>query len=379
MAIGVGLVATLWMLSGLVRNDNAETSESVSSGRTASQSGATGTPILPRVAIEKSSAQTMMREIVISARTQPNREVEVRAETDGRIVGLGAERGQALATNDHIANLDMRDRNVRLADARARVAQRELQYQAAIKLEGQQLISEVQIAEARAELVSARAALEQIELDLEYTNIVAPFDAFLDDRFVEIGDYVKSGDAIARLVDTDPLIVVGEVSEREVLAVERGSPGTAIIVNGEAVDGVVRYVAPVADENTRTFRVELAIPNPSGKLRAGMTAEMRLEAEQITAHSLSPALLTLDDAGTVGVKSVDDFGRVAFHPVEIVSSSERGILVTGLPLEVQIITVGQGFVMPGQAVEAVADPSAAGQPALEHSGTQPLTDTTPRS
>lgn len=376
MAIGVALAVTLWMLSGLGRDD---ASESASESQTASRGSADLDARRPRVTVQKSSARSITREIVVSARTEPNREVEVRAETDGRIVALGVERGHPVKADERIVSLDLRDRNARLAQARALIAQRELEHQAALRLNDRQLISEVQTAEAYANLVSARAALEQIELDVRYTNVAAPFDAVVDERFVEIGDYVSSGDSIARLVDTDPLIVVGEVSEREVLSIETGSRGTARLINGQQVDGQIRYLAPVADTNTRTFRVELAVPNPGGNLRAGMTAEMRLDAEQITAHSLSPALLTLDDTGVVGIKSVDDLGIVTFHPVEIVSSSGEGVLVTGLPEELQIITVGQGFVTPGQRVEPVFDPALSRQPNIEHTGTQRTDDTTPRS
>lgn len=379
MALGVALVVTVWMLSGLGRDDASAPLASEDGARRALPSDTESASPATRVTVEKSSARTLTREIVVSARTEPNREVEVRAETDGRIVGLGAERGRPVEADALIARLDLRDRNARLEQARALIAQRELEYEAAQRLEDERLISQVQIAEARANLVSARAALEQIELDLRHTNVAAPFDAVIDERFVEIGDYVSSGDSIARLVDTDPLIVVGEVSEREVLSIGIGSQGTARLVNGQHVEGSIRYLAPVADTNTRTFRVELAVPNPGGSLRAGMTAEMRLDAEEITAHSLSPALLTLDDEGIVGVKSVDELGRVAFHPVEIVSSSNDGVLVTGLPDELQIITVGQGFVTPGQRVEAVTDPALSRQPEMDHTGTQRAEQDTPRS
>ena len=111
-----------------------------------------------------------------------------------------------------------------------------------------------------------------------YTTIDAPFDAVLQDRSVEIGDYVQSGDAVAFVVDTDPMIVVGEVNEREVHSLAVGNPGTARLVDNTTVEGTIRYLAPVADENTRTFRVELAVPNPDGTLRAGMTAELKLSA-----------------------------------------------------------------------------------------------------
>ena len=353
MAGGVALAVTLWMLSGYIGNDSEPAAGSI-----VDSPRETSAPMA--VTVRQSVARTITREIIVSARTEPNRAVELRAETNGRVVALGAERGSPVAHNELIANLDLRDREARLDEAEALIAQRELQYEAAMQLEGRQLASGVQIAEARANLISARAQLEQIRIDLRHTRIVAPFDAILDERSVEIGDYVGSGDAIARLVDTDPLLIVGEVSERDVAELGVGNPGYARLVTGQTVEGRVRYLAPVAAASTRTFRIELAVPNPGGVLRAGMTAEMRLAADEITAHFLTAALLTLDDAGNIGVKSVDEFNRVKFYPVEIVSSSTDGVAVTGLPDELSLITIGQGFVNPEQIVTPVPDPTGEG-------------------
>jgi multidrug efflux system membrane fusion protein len=299
-----------------------------------------------------------MREIVVSARTEPNRSVELRAETAGRVVELGAERGRVVAAGEVIVALDMRERNARLEEAKANVAHMQLQYDGARKLKTQQFVSETHIAEALARVAAAQAALEAIEIDIAHTKLVAPFDAVLQERSVELGDYVNSGDTVAQLVDTDPLIVVGEISERDVPQVQVGGIGYVQLVNGERLEGRVRYVAPVADASTRTFRVELAVANPDAGLRAGVTAEMRLSTTEITAHVLSPALLTLADDGTVGVKTVGAGDRVEFHPIQIVGSSAAGITVSGLPETVRLITVGQGFVKPGEIVEPVLDTSA---------------------
>jgi multidrug efflux system membrane fusion protein len=255
----------------------------------------------------------------------------------------------------------MRDRAARLEEAEALIIQTQLQYEAAERLRGQQFVSEAQIAEAKARLVGAEAEKQTILDDIDYTTIEAPFDGVLQERTVEIGDYVQSGDTVAFIVDTDPMIVVGEVNEREVHSLGIGNSGSARLVDGTTVDGTIRYLAPVADESTRTFRVELAVPNPEGNLRAGITAELKLSAEEITAHTLSASALALADDGTVGVKAVDEQNRVHFHPVEIVSTSPDGILVTGLHREVGIISLGQGFVIEGQLVEAVSDPEAVSQ------------------
>ncbi|HEY7673455.1 MAG TPA: efflux RND transporter periplasmic adaptor subunit [Gammaproteobacteria bacterium] len=360
VAGGVTLAVAIWMLSGLLAEDpaNPATRSTVRSDDAAEG----GNPERrPRVLVQRSSARTVRREILVSARTEPNRQVELRAETDGAVIALGIERGAKVETGQRIVSLDMRDRAARLEEAEALIVQMQLQYEAAERLRGQQFVSEAQIAEAKARLVGAEAAKQRILADIDYTTIEAPFDGVLQERSVEVGDYVQSGDIVAFLVDTDPMIVVGEVNEREVHSLAVGNPGAARLVDDTTVEGTIRYLAPVADENTRTFRVELAVPNPDGNFRAGMTAELRLSAEEITAHSLSASALALADDGTVGVKAVDENNRVRFYPVEIVSTSPEGISVTGLPRELGIISLGQGFVVEGQIVEAVSDREAMSQ------------------
>jgi multidrug efflux system membrane fusion protein len=356
MAVAIALAVSLWMLSGLGGDPSA--TNSPSSVR-AGSGGSSDNPERPtRVVVQHSVARTITRAVSGAGRTEPNRRVELRAETDGSVVAIGAERGARVSAGQPIVELDMRDRESQLAEADALIEQMRLQYEGAERLRGESFVSDAQIAEARARLVSAEAAKERILDDIAYTTVDAPFDAVLQDRTVEIGDYVQAGDTVAELVDIDPMIVVGDVNEREVYNLGIGSPGLARLANGTLVQGTVRYLAPVADETTRTFRIELAVPNADGNLRAGVTAELRLDADEITAHSLSPALLALADDGAVGVKAVDDDNRVRFYPVEIVDSSAEGMSVTGLPRALRIISVGQGFVSEGNLVEPVMDPAA---------------------
>ena len=209
-------------------------------------------------------------------------------------------------------------------------------------------------------MVGARAALEQIELEVANTTLVAPFDAVLQERDVEVGDYVSSGDRIAQLVDTDPIIVVGEVSERQIHELAVGNTGHAKLVSGQPIEGKVRYVAPVAEPSTRTFRVELAVPNADRRACApGMTAELRVATDDVTVHVLSPALLSLDETGAVGVKSVDaqQSGRVP-PGRDRRARATRASRSAGLPDGVQLIIVGHGFVRTGDLVDPVDDAAA---------------------
>ena len=177
----------------------------------------------------------------------------------------------------------------------------------------------------------------------------------LQDRQVEVGDFVKLGDPVAAIVDDRTLIVSASIAEYEAHFVRKGGPGSAKLATGQSVSGTIRYIAPVANEATRTFDVELEIGNADGALRAGMTAELIIPAETIYAHKISPSLLTLDDEGNLGVKIVNVSGMVEFHSADIAMSSSEGVWIAGLPYSATIITVGQGFVNEGIVVDAIPE------------------------
>ena len=233
--------------------------------------------------------------------------------------------------------------------------QREVEYAARERLESSSYVSEAQLQEAVALLETAKAELTRARLDLSYMTIRAPFAGALQSRAVEIGDFVSRGDPIATYVDNRTLIVSANVSEFDAQAVEVGEAAEARLATGELVRGRIRYVAPVADEATRTFAVELEVDNSDGRLRAGGTAELRIPAETVLAHRVAPSLLTLDDAGNVGVKIVNELGQVEFVVADIALSSNDGVWLAGLPETATIITVGQGYVTPGTRVTAVPE------------------------
>ena len=304
-----------------------------------------------RVAVLR--AEPVSRTIVLHGRTEPARAVTMRAELDGRVVAIGVERGARVAAGDEVARLDPRDLEARRREARALIRQRELEFDAARELSARNYQTESALAAAEAGLEAARAMLARVEVDLANTRLLAPFAGRLDQRMVEIGDYVNDGNPIGRILQADPILVVGHVTQQNRHRVGLGGAGEARLITGETVSGHVRYVAAESDETTRTFRVELEVPNPDGALLSGVSAEIRIPTAALAAHLVSPALLALDAKGRLGIKGVGNDGVVAFHPVEIVRADDGGIWISGLPDPVRVITVGHGFVHPGQRVEAV--------------------------
>ena len=197
-----------------------------------------------------------------------------------------------------------------------------------------------------------------MEQEIDDTELRAPFDGIVEHCHVDIVDYVKEGAAVATVVDQDPYLVIGYVSEKEVGKLSLADRGTATLITGETLSGQIRYIASMAEPQTRTFRIELEVPNPNESLRDGVTAELRVRVETIAAHFVSPAVLTLDDDGVVGVRLLDDDDRVVFHHADIVGDSAGGVWLASLPETVRLITVGQEFVRDGDVVEAAGEADA---------------------
>ena len=346
ISAGIAVAIALWLATG-------QLGEADSAATTSAETPVDTT--LTSVRVRAQVAEEVTRTITVNGRTAPARVVEINAETDGRVVAVGVERGERLDSGEIIVTLDERDRTARLSQAVATVKQRELEFAAREQLQNESYVSEAQLQEAAALLEAAKAELARAELDISYMTIRAPFDGALQDRMVEIGDFVSSGDPVATFVDERRLIISADVSEFDAHHVARGKAGQARLATGQLVEGLIRYVAPVADEATRTFRVELEVDNRDAEYRGGMTAELMIPAETVFAHRISPSLLTLDDEGNLGLKTVNESGEVEFHVADIAMSSPEGVWIAGLPHSASIITVGQGFVNPGSAVNAVPE------------------------
>jgi len=348
-AVLLAIGATAWVASGQFGESGAEPqAQKPPADLTALEQA-------PLVRVRPSRAEQHAVIDLLRGRTEANRLVEIRSETDGRIVELTVEDGTRVTAGDVIAKLAPGDRPARLAEAKALLAQRKIEHEADRKLSQKGFRAETQVAATQASLEAAEAAVKIAEVELSYTTIRAPFDGVVDQGMVELGDFVDRADPIAQLVELDPMLIVTQVNERDVQRLTLGTPGQARLMTGETVAGHIRHISAVADEATRTFRVELEVPNPERKIAAGMTAEIALPLSEVKAHRVSPAVLTLSDAGDIGVKTVDADSRVVFHPVKIVDTDAEGMWITGLPDEATLITVGQEYVGDGDVVRGVSE------------------------
>ena len=348
IAGGILAVLVLWLLSGLVfRNDNDADNAESSAGK-----------ILFSVRVRMQRAQPVIREIMVYGRTAPARTITLKAETSGRIKAVGAARGSRVKAGDLIVRIEMRDREAVREQARALVAQRQLEYDASMDLSSKGYQAESQLAGALTLLKTAEAQLVRIDLDIEHTKILSPIDGVFSERVVEVGDFVDVGEVVGILLELDPLIITGEVTEREIKRISVGQIGHGTLATGDVVQGIIRFISSASDPESRTFTVEIEVSNPESRLPAGVTTEILVPGETISAHLVSPALLSLNDAGDLGIKIVDVHDIVRFIPASLVKAESSGLWLAGLPDEARIITVGQGFARPGDKVKVVMESSS---------------------
>ncbi len=308
-----------------------------------------------RVRVADIAAADFTQELTLRGHTQASRKVVLKAEVDGRVMDTPVEKGARVEKGAVICALETRARDQELAEARARLEQRRLEYEAAKALAAAGHRSRTALAQAKAALAAARAEVRRKELAVANTRIRAPFDGVVVDRPAEIGDYLAVGGVCAELAAFDPLLVIASVPEADVAHVAAGKPAQVRFLDGGTAQGRVRFVAPAADPATRTFRIEIALRNPDGRLRDGLTATAVLPLKTVKAHRIPPSVLVLGPEGRIGVRAVDDKGVVRFHPVTILQDAGRAIWVGGLPDRLRLITVGQDFVRAGETVEAVPD------------------------
>ena len=203
---------------------------------------------------------------------------------------------------------------------------------------------------ARAQIQSAAAAVAAAEREMDNLVITAPFAGLLESDAAELGSLMQPGTPCATIIQLDPIKLVGFVPETDVSKVTLGAMAGARLTDGREVRGEVTFLSRSADENTRTFRVEITVPNGDMTISDGQTAEILIASEGRSAHLIPQSALTLDDEGRIGVRAIGESNIAAFMPVTVLRDTVEGVWVTDLPEQVDIITVGQEFVIDGVTV-----------------------------
>ena len=308
---------------------------------------------IPSVQVRRIRASLHPDVIELYGQSRANREVSLKAETLGLVSEIFVAEGQRVKKGQTVCRQDLNARQALVDQAKANIRKIETDLNAARTLAEKGFQSSTQVTGFEAQLDGARAALKQAEIEADNINIRAPFSGIWERQDAQIGDYLSPGMSCGLLVDLSPLKVNAQLTESQIGRVSIGSLASVTLATGETLEGKVVFAEAKADPATRTFRTEIQVPNADYSLKAGVTATVRLISGETLAQQVPANILTLNNAGTVGIRYVDESNIVRFAVVKTIDEDASGLWVTGLPENIRVITEGQDFVDVGMTVEAV--------------------------
>ncbi len=310
-------------------------------------------------------AQPMAVEVPLRGRTRAKASVSAVAETSGIVDTIHVSKGQVVSVGDKLCTLDQGTRvaavsqaEAGLAQANAGLVQAQLDFDTNEALRAKGLAApntgrgvEVGLSAAKAGLSGAQSGLDNAKAELERTVVVAKVNGVVQDPMATAGAMLAMGMPCATIVQLDPMVFIGQVPEARIGLARLGLVASIKTVSGETVEGEVSYISATADPSTRSFPVEIEFANVNGAVRDGITAQATVSMGTAPAHLLPQSVLTLNSEGVLGIRAVED-SKAKFYPIQIASDTRNGVWVLGLPLKVDVITLGQEYVSDGQEVAA---------------------------
>lgn len=345
IALGLVIAIVAWMGSGYI----------LPSG-TADPGDDRATTVEP-VAVSVTASQTEVVTLFFQAegQAQPDRDTSIRSEASGDVAEVLVAKGEDVETGALIARLATTEAEAALVSAREALAQAQREFDNASDLLDRGVATVDRVSQARAALAAAEANVTASEEAIASARITAPFAGRIETLTLDEGEFVSAGSEVGRIVDNRPLTVAIQVPQQALSRISSGQTATVTFITGEEREGTVSFVGTSASTETRTFLAEIDVANEDGSIPAGISAEVLIPTGEAQAHFLHPSSVSLNPDGVLGIKAVGEGNLVEFHPISIVRAEIDGIWVTGLPENVRIITVGQGFVSAGEEVR----PSAA--------------------
>jgi multidrug efflux system membrane fusion protein len=290
------------------------------------------------------------REIRIAGATEADKTAVLAARSDGIVSELHVAQGQTVEAGALVLRLEGSDVEAGVRTAQASLAKAVQSLEVGETLFAKGSLPVLELTSRRAEKSAAEAALSQAQAAADRLTLNAPFSGSMDTVAIEVGEWVQAGAAIGTLLSLDPIVIKAEVSERDVANVQIGSHAKVRLVDGTELEGTVRHLSKQASEKTRTFLIDVALPNPDGGIPAGMTAEVSLFAPPQSAVTVPRSILTMSPEGVIGLRVVDAGNIAHFAPVEIIEDGEKGLVVAGVPKDMRIIVAGQDLIRDGDTV-----------------------------
>jgi len=361
IAVALVIGAVVWIVSGRLAPPTADPDA-------AAVVAAKDTAPTPaqKVSVTTAVPERHQRAVVLSCVTKADRRAQATARGAGVLVEVNVSRGSVVKAGDVVATISDEGRQSAVVQAQALLDQRQTEYTANKKLIQTGDSPRNTLASLESSVRAAEAALASAKAEADRSQVRSPIDGVVDTVPVQVGQAMQVGAEVAEIIDPNPMLAVGAVSESRRTSLLVGQSVEVRFIDGTKVSGSVDFVGLSADTATRTYPVEAKMPNSMSKIADGVTCEMTVLLEPVEATPVPRSALIFSDDGRLGVRIADGENKAKFVAIDVVEDGRENVWVTGLSGETRVIVVGQDFVKDGDVVEAVAasaSPTAAVPPA----------------
>jgi len=306
-------------------------------------------PRLVRAVI--ASLDTLSVNVTAWGKTEASRRVDLAFEVPGTVESLPYDEGDLASRGAILGKLRQNRFGANLAQAKAAYeeAQRNLKRMTALSEED--VVSEEERERAETALAAAEAAFRSAEEDLRGSVITAPFDGLTARRHCELGQYVSPGIPAFTFMEMDPILVTVGLSDKDVSMVEEGQAAMVGLdaYPGRDFEGRVREVAVAAEEPGGSFPVEIELPNPDLRIKAGMAAEVAISIRKIPEAVVLPMEAIVYEGLEPHVFVISDSTAMK-RRIEVRAQSEMRVAVTGISAGDTVVAAGNRFLRDGETI-----------------------------
>jgi len=283
---------------------------------------------LQKVGVRDIDAGPVKQSFVLDGATRPYADTTLFSNNAGDLVEILVKSGDSVSKGQLLAQVENATQKAALKRAEADLKNAQSALERARKLSASGALSQATLDEREADLERQKETLETARSSLDQTRLLAPYDGVVVDIPAKQGEWVSPGDQIIRVADMRSLIGDAHVPQARVADLEVGQAVTVHFPDGKSKEGEISHIAPVADTNTRSYPVEVTIPNETGSLRAGSTVSMVVNHFIESAAVIPQEAIIISDDGAPGIHYVTEVGEVGFLPIDILSSTDKGIVVS---------------------------------------------------
>lgn len=290
--------------------------------------------------------------VELPASVEPYLSTEVPAEVGGKIDWIGPKEGSLISKGASILRIDQRTFQAQVDEAQA-------SYNLALndckrigQLYEQGIISKEKVDQCETNLATSQAKLEMAKLQLEKATIHAPVSGVLNELYFDVGEYVRQGDKIADVVVIDPVKVLVKIPEKDIPYIKQGEKVNVVsrMLDKKQYQGTISYISVVGDLATRTYSVEITVPNPSREILPSMITRVRIVRQEIP-DAITVPLFSVIPKGDFKAVFVEKDGRAEERQVKLgILDNNRVQILDGLRPHDHLIVEGHRELSDGEAV-----------------------------